>query len=78
LIIFVSIVLPDVLDGYLARRLNCASSLGARLDVFPDALYAVSSLVLFAHFKIIPAWFPVIMAMKLAEFMVTSRILKYK
>jgi CDP-diacylglycerol--glycerol-3-phosphate 3-phosphatidyltransferase len=42
LIIFVSIILSDMLDGYLARRLNCASPLGARLGIFSDTLYSLS------------------------------------
>ncbi|MDR0562841.1 MAG: CDP-alcohol phosphatidyltransferase family protein [Spirochaetaceae bacterium] len=78
LIIFVSIIVSDVLDGYLARKLHCTSITGAKLDIISDAFYSISSLVLFVYFKIIPVWFPIIMAIKLFEFIITSKIIKNK
>jgi CDP-diacylglycerol--glycerol-3-phosphate 3-phosphatidyltransferase len=74
-IIFFTIILSDVIDGYLARKLECASRTGARLDVIADAFYIISSLAAFAYFKIIPAWFIFIMALKLFEFIITSRLI---
>jgi CDP-diacylglycerol--glycerol-3-phosphate 3-phosphatidyltransferase len=78
LIIFVSIIVSDVLDGYLARKLNCTTITGAKLDIISDAFYSISSLVVFAYFKIVPMWFPIIIAIKLFEFIITSKMIKNK
>jgi phosphatidylglycerophosphate synthase len=78
LIIFVSIIVSDVLDGYLARKLNCTTITGAKLDIVSDAFYSISSLVLFVYFKIVPIWFPIIIVIKLFEFIITSKIIENK
>jgi phosphatidylglycerophosphate synthase len=39
LIIFFTIITSDVADGFLARKLKCASDTGAKLDIISDALY---------------------------------------
>jgi CDP-diacylglycerol--glycerol-3-phosphate 3-phosphatidyltransferase len=78
LIIFISIIVSDVLDGYLARKLKCTSITGAKLDIISDAFYSISSLIIFVYFKIIPIWFPIITAIKLFEFIITSKIIKNK
>ena len=75
-LIFTSIILSDIADGYLARKLRCASDTGAALDIISDALYTFLSLAAFAYFKIIPVWFIVIMLLKLAEFIITSKMIK--
>ncbi|MDR2510734.1 MAG: CDP-alcohol phosphatidyltransferase family protein [Spirochaetaceae bacterium] len=76
IILFVLILGSDVADGYLARRFKCATGAGAKLDVASDAVYTLLSLGTFAYFKIIPIWFIVVMALKLIEFAVTSRVLR--
>ncbi|MDR2487126.1 MAG: CDP-alcohol phosphatidyltransferase family protein [Clostridiales Family XIII bacterium] len=76
LLLFSAILLSDVLDGFLARRLQCTSVLGAKLDVLSDTLYTILSLATFAYFGVIPAWFVLVMLLKLAEFIVTSRIIR--
>ena len=78
LLVFAAILISDAADGYLARKLKCTSNIGARLDIIADTLYTISSLMVFAYFNIIPAWFIVIMALKLTEFLITSKIIKIK
>lgn len=46
----------DYLDGYLARRLDQITKLGAVLDQFADRLYVLSTLVGLAARGIIPWW----------------------
>ncbi|MDR2516496.1 MAG: CDP-alcohol phosphatidyltransferase family protein [Spirochaetaceae bacterium] len=76
LITFLAIIISDIADGALARKLDCATGAGAKLDVIADALYTVLSLAAFAYFRVIPAWFPVIMVIKLLEFFITSRFIE--
>jgi phosphatidylglycerophosphate synthase len=78
LLVFAFIIISDVADGYLARKLKCTSDEGAKLDVFSDTLYTISSLATFAYFKVIPIWFVYIMLLKLTEFIITSRLIKNK
>ena len=75
-IIFFVIIVSDVADGYLARKLNCTSNTGAKLDIIADTLWTFFSLAIFAYFKIIPVWFIGIMLLKLLEFIVTSKLLQ--
>ncbi|MDR1302883.1 MAG: CDP-alcohol phosphatidyltransferase family protein [Treponema sp.] len=78
IITFFTILLSDVADGCLARKLNCTSDTGAKLDIISDTLYTMLSLAVFTYFKIIPVWFIVIMLLKLIEFMITSKLIKNK
>jgi CDP-diacylglycerol--glycerol-3-phosphate 3-phosphatidyltransferase len=54
LLVFVFIIISDVADDYLARKLKRASDGGAKLDIISDALYTILSLSTFVYFKIIP------------------------
>jgi CDP-diacylglycerol--glycerol-3-phosphate 3-phosphatidyltransferase len=76
LLVFIAILLSDVADGYLARKLGCASTAGAKLDIISDTIYTVFSLAVFAYFNIVPIWFIVLMLLKLLEFMITSKLLQ--
>jgi CDP-diacylglycerol--glycerol-3-phosphate 3-phosphatidyltransferase len=78
LIMFVFIIISDVADGYLARKLKCVSDRGAKLDIVSDAFYTILSLSAFVYFKIIPIWFVCIMLLKLIEFVITSQLIKNK
>ncbi|MDR2479355.1 MAG: CDP-alcohol phosphatidyltransferase family protein [Treponema sp.] len=78
LLIFTIIILSDIADGFLARKLRCASNAGAKLDIISDALYTLFSLSAFAYFKIIPIWFILVLLFKLGEFIVTSKIVTVK
>jgi CDP-diacylglycerol--glycerol-3-phosphate 3-phosphatidyltransferase len=78
IITFFTIITSDVADGYLARKLKCASNAGAKLDIISDTVYTVSSLAVFVYFKIIPMWFIFLMLLKLLEFIITSKLMNYK
>ena len=51
----------DFADGYLARRLNQASPLGAILDPVADRLYILSTVVGLAVRDIIPWWLAILL-----------------
>jgi cardiolipin synthase len=48
--------ISDWVDGYLARRLNQQSELGALLDPLADRLYIIATIVALAIRDIIPWW----------------------
>ncbi len=52
----------DWLDGYLARRLQQASRLGALLDPLVDRLYIATTLVTLAAAGAIPWWLVIVLA----------------
>ena len=56
LIVFVIAGLSDALDGYLAKRLNVQSRLGAILDPAADKLLLVSAYVMLTLLGHIPFW----------------------
>src|SRR5213075_2774611 len=57
---FALCAISDGIDGYIARRFNQRSELGAILDPLADKLLLVSGIVLFSlsgpHFGSIPLW----------------------
>jgi CDP-diacylglycerol--glycerol-3-phosphate 3-phosphatidyltransferase len=75
-ITFSAIIATDVADGYLARKLKCTSSAGAKLDIVADSVYVILSLAVFAYFQVISAWFVLVIVLKLIEFAITSRIMR--
>jgi cardiolipin synthase len=54
----------DYLDGFLARKLNQTSTLGAILDPVADRLYILSTVVGFAARDIIPIWLAVLLPLR--------------
>jgi cardiolipin synthase len=57
--VLVLIGLSDYLDGYLARRLNQTSKLGALLDPVADRLYILAAVVALGIREVIPLWLAV-------------------
>jgi CDP-diacylglycerol--glycerol-3-phosphate 3-phosphatidyltransferase len=78
LLAFTVIIISDIADGFLARKLKCTTDIGAKLDIVSDTLYTILSLSAFAYFNIIPTWFIFVMVLKLLEFILTSKIIKNK
>jgi phosphatidylglycerophosphate synthase len=74
-LLFFMIMLSDIFDGYLARKLNCQTKIGESLDVLADSFYSILSLSLLSYLNIIPIWFIAVMIIKLSEFFISSKIL---
>lgn len=76
-ILFLAICLSDFIDGKVARKINSVSIIGAKLDVFADLLYIISSYVIMVNIKILPMWFLVFVCFKFTEFIITSNYIKH-
>jgi CDP-diacylglycerol--glycerol-3-phosphate 3-phosphatidyltransferase len=59
--IFTLAAITDVLDGYVARKLNVVSVLGKLLDPLADKLIVMASLVWMVPMGRIPAWIVVVL-----------------
>ena len=55
-VFYIAAGLSDMLDGYVARRTDTASRLGARLDTIADFVFVVVCLIKLLPILHIPAW----------------------
>jgi cardiolipin synthase (CMP-forming) len=76
LLVFVAAGLSDALDGFLARRLNQLTHLGAILDPVADKLMIVSALVMLTWEAQIPVWLT--LALLLRDLVIISGALAYR
>lgn len=58
--LFVAAGLTDALDGYLARRLNQRTRLGAYLDALADKMLLMSIYVTFGIIGFVPLWLAIL------------------
>lgn len=56
LLIFLAAGITDGLDGYIAKRYNCVSRLGAILDPIADKLLIASAYIMLTILQDIPFW----------------------
>ena len=56
LILFLAAGITDGLDGYIAKKFNCTSHLGAILDPIADKLLIASAYIMLAILQDIPFW----------------------
>jgi CDP-diacylglycerol--glycerol-3-phosphate 3-phosphatidyltransferase len=68
--IFTGAAITDVLDGYLARKLNVVSVLGKLIDPLADKLIVMACLVWMVKMGRIPAWAVIVLLAR--EFSVTA------
>ncbi len=61
LLFFITAGVTDLVDGFLARRLNQHSRLGAILDPIADKLLMASTFICLASIDHIPWWFVILM-----------------
>jgi CDP-diacylglycerol--glycerol-3-phosphate 3-phosphatidyltransferase len=54
--IFMGAIVTDLLDGYLARRLDCVTDFGKVMDPLADKVIVVTALVSFASLGAVPLW----------------------
>lgn len=76
LILTAIIFSSDILDGWLARKLNAVTKFGVTFDVFADILYVTLSYLVLCRYHILPFIGILLILFKFLEFMVTSAILQ--
>ncbi|MEM7359005.1 MAG: CDP-alcohol phosphatidyltransferase family protein [Pseudomonadota bacterium] len=64
LVIFIVAGLTDALDGYIAKRYNAQTQLGAILDPLADKALLVSSYVMLSLMQLIPFWLVVVVVFR--------------
>ena len=63
-IIYSLAALTDLLDGYLARRMNVVSVLGKFLDPLCDKIFLAVILVTLLYLKVVPLWAVVLIVLR--------------
>ena len=71
---FLAIALSDRMDGWISRRFDCSSDIGAVLDVSADSFFLLVTLIVSNCYDIVPVWFTVIVVLKLLDFILSSMI----
>lgn len=74
--LFIMICVSDFFDGKIARKLGATTVFGAKLDVFADLLYIISSYSALISTHILPLWYLVFVCIKFLEFVTTSNFIK--
>lgn len=64
LIVFITAGITDALDGYIAKRFNAQTRLGAILDPLADKALLVSSYVMLSLLELIPFWLMVVVVFR--------------
>ncbi len=72
ILIFILTVISDVCDGWLSRKYNLSSEEGAIFDVICDFIFIIISTWALVLKELIPAWFLMVIILKLIEFFKTS------
>jgi len=76
LCLFLGIAVSDFLDGKCARAFHVQSRFGAIADVICDFFYIMTSSFALYRLGCLPAWFLVLITVKLFEFILTSRMVR--
>lgn len=59
-IVFIAAGATDVLDGFIARRFHCTSTLGKILDPLADKLMQMSAFLCLWYREYVPFWMPLV------------------
>ena len=76
LCLFLGIAVSDFLDGKCARAFHVQSGIGAIADVICDFFYIMTSTYALYRLGCLPAWFLILITVKLFEFILTSLLIK--
>ena len=74
-ICFFTIILSDIMDGHVARKMKLSTVFGAKLDLIVDLIYVIGTVGIFVCFDKLPAWFIIVLLCSYIQFLVTSKLL---
>lgn len=74
--IFLVSIISDLLDGYIARKLNSTSKLGAYLDIFVDFVFIEGMYLNFSINGIYSLWLLLVIISVFAQFIISNIIQK--
>lgn len=77
-LIFLLAGFSDVLDGYIARKYDMGSKLGAALDPFADKLMSFAVLISFSIADLIPIWIIILILAKEAIMILGGFLLYFR
>ena len=73
LLFFISNMILDALDGYLARKINVCSRLGVYFDVIGDFSFIISTLIALTIRETYPFWILIIVVCMFLQFFLTFK-----
>ena len=76
LAVFFFAVTTDLLDGYIARRMNVSSKLGAYYDGITDFVLIIGIYAFFTLKNIYPIWLPLLIIAAFTQFLASSQYAK--
>ncbi len=74
--VFCLVVVTDVLDGLIARRLQQASRIGTLLDHGSDAVFVTAVTTVCAYLGLLPPLLPLLIAIAFIQYVLDSRVLE--
>jgi cardiolipin synthase len=72
-VVFIAAGLSDAVDGFIAKRYNASTSLGAYLDPLADKLLLVSIYISLGYLDILPTWLVILVTSR--DFMIVGGLL---
>ncbi|HII85700.1 TPA: CDP-alcohol phosphatidyltransferase family protein [Candidatus Bathyarchaeota archaeon] len=75
-LLFLFAISTDLLDGYVARRLNVQSTQGVYFDAIVDYIFISGMFFVFINHGFYPAWLLVLIGLVFLQFLLTSVFLK--
>jgi phosphatidylglycerophosphate synthase len=75
-ILFVFAISTDLVDGYVARRLDVQSTYGVYFDAIVDYIFISGMFLVFVNHGFYPAWILVLIGFVFLQFLLTSLFLK--
>ncbi len=76
LLVFGIAIVTDLIDGYIARKLNAATKWGAYFDATIDFTFIIGIFIAFIIKGYYPAWIMLLIVLSFGQFIISSRYSK--
>ncbi len=75
-IVFLAVIISDLVDGYIARKIGSTSKFGAYLDVIVDFLFINGTYLFFSFKGIYSPWILLVIIFAFAQFIISNILSK--